>query len=222
MSRPQSKRSGSVLFKLLNLLVVLFFAGVGVAALCPRFVIPSDSNAPALQTGDVVMAWPSQGFLASLPWIGPTLFPAPSSGALMIFKIGASELISIARVVAVPGDTVAMQNGVLMVNAKPVVSRPLGDFSVQAGQPALKQSEETLPNGASYITLNARDDFAFDTTAPATVPSGRYFVLNDNRDNAADSRDPQSGIGMVPAANMIGRVLLVPYTPAGKWPRLVR
>jgi signal peptidase I len=46
-----------------------------------------------------------------------------------------------------------------------------------------------------------------DDTPLATVPAGHYYVAGDNRDDSADSRMDiaDGGVGMVPAANLVGR-----------------
>jgi len=66
---------------------------------------------------------------------------------------------------------------------------------------------ETAPNGRSYEVLNLYDG-RMDNTTPFVIPEGFVFVLGDNRDNAVDSRFPQSGAisgpGFVPLENIIG------------------
>jgi len=48
--------------------------------------------------------------------------------------------------------------------------------------------EETLPDGARYRTLDMGRDTDLDDVAPLRVPTDSWYVLGDNRDNAADSR----------------------------------
>jgi signal peptidase I len=69
-------------------------------------------------------------------------------------------------------------------------------------EPAHKIS--TMPNGTSYVTLDLVDEGYYDNTPVYVVPPGHYFVMDDNRDNALDSRVGQ--FGYVPFENLIGRV----------------
>ena len=106
------------------------------------------------------------------------------------------------RVVGLPGDRIQMIQGQLYLNGTPVKRECLADL-IEDGWPA-KHWRETLPNGASYETLDLTDNGFFDNTQIYTVPPGAYFVLGDNRDNSQDSRVAVHGF--VPFDNLVGRV----------------
>jgi signal peptidase I len=154
----------------------------------------------------------------------------------------------IKRVIGLPGDVVALKGGRLWLNGKPVPTRDLGyrlmpidgNFHCDANDPDPERAfpgfagarvtgqdgklycrlhilRETLPNGASYDTIDFghsdEDDF------PAyTVPSGRVFVMGDNRDDSADSRVPVAYRGLggaVPFENIGGRAEFVTFSLNG-------
>ncbi len=62
------------------------------------------------------------------------------------------------------------------------------------------------------------------------MPPGHYFMMGDNRDNSSDSRDPNSGVGYVPAENLVGRAVFIFYSTDGysrwwevwNWPFTIR
>jgi signal peptidase I len=62
------------------------------------------------------------------------------------------------------------------------------------------------------------------------VPPDTYFMMGDNRDNSADSRVAGSGVGFVPAENLVGRAEFIFFSTNGsaawwevwKWPLAIR
>ncbi len=56
-----------------------------------------------------------------------------------------------------------------------------------------------------------------DDVGPATVPGGHYFAVGDHRDNSLDSRfSKASGVGFVPARNLVGRAEAILWSWSGE------
>lgn len=207
------------------------------------FSIPSESMLPRLWTGDYILAskW-SYGYSRySLPFNAP-LIPGrifasvPQRGDMVIFKHPIDEKDYIKRVIGVPGDTVAVVEGQVILNGQPVPREKMPDFDIpvsantpcpfgaQVAQDALGESvcryirfRETLPSGRSFEVL----DFgmtAEDNFDAVTVPEGRMFVMGDNRDNSQDSRFPAmegGGVGLVPLENLVGEATIIMWSTDG-------
>ena len=231
---------GSFLVFVLKLaLIVLIFRSFVFSP----FSIPSQSMQPRLWNGDYLLAakWPYGISKYSLPFEAPLISgrifaSQPERGDVVIFKHPIDGTDYIKRVIGLPGDSVAMRNGQVVLNGEVLPQTRLDDFIVPtspntgcayslAVETAANGTEvcrytrfrETLPSGESYEVL----DFGLrpvDNTSPRIVPEGRIFVLGDNRDYSQDSRfqaTPNGGVGLVPQEKLVGRATIIMWSTDG-------
>jgi signal peptidase I len=160
------------------------------------FNIPSYSMAPTLDKGDM--------FVANMRDGEPI-----SRGEVVIVRRAKVDYVK--RVAAVPGDTIAMRDGVVMLNGISVSLRQAGEVSRNEGDgpQVAKRFVEKFPGEA-----HEHDIFEFGQAPQDNVPEvklgpDQYFLLGDNRDNSLDSRFDKSvgGLGVVSRTDIIGQVL---------------
>ncbi len=204
------------------------------------FNIPSESMLPTLLVGDYLFVSKySYGYSRySLPFgvgffSGRILEGEPERGDVVVFKLPRDNSTDfIKRVVGLPGDRVQLRDGVLYINDEEVRRERVEDFITEdrrGNARAVTQYIETMPNGVRYRTLDLRPSSAADNTRVFTVQAGHYFMMGDNRDNSLDSRFA-SGVGQVPAENLVGRAEVLFYSTNGKarwwevwrWPSATR
>ncbi len=210
------------------------------------FSIPSGSMLPTLYTGDylIVAKWPYGYSRYSFPFGFPSFSGRlgdrlPSRGDVVVFRHPTENADLIKRVIALPGDTVAMTSGQLILNGKPVARRKLPPFAMPMSAnspckvvpPALPMAQvrsghaaclyqaylESLPGGPSYTTLDQVEHGPADDFGPIQVPAGHLFLMGDNRDDSLDSRFPpfEGGVGLLPTDDLIGRALVTFWSTDG-------
>ncbi len=140
-----------------DVLIAVVIAAVILAFLKP-IIIQQNSMQPNFQPGDYVLT-SRQAY---------KLFGDPERGDVIVFK---SELLDdegkaknlIKRIIALPGDTIAIKDGYTYVNGEKI------DEPYVAEQGISGEMDEI------------------------TVPEGEIFVMGDNRGVSEDSRSPRVG-----------------------------
>ena len=99
----------------------------------------------------------------------------------------AGEKDYIKRIIGLPGETIEMRDGVVIVDGVKV--------------------PEALTTEGGYLAERDPNDFG-----PVTVPDGQYFMMGDNRQNSSDSRFPQ--LGTIPRDDIIGRAFVTIWPPS--------
>jgi len=233
-AKPAKKETlGSVLRFILG---VVMIAWAFRSFVFQPFFIPSGSMLPTLYVGDylAVAKWPYGYSRYSFPFEFPSikghfLGGLPSRGDVVVFHHPAENADLIKRVIGLPGDTVEVRGGRLLLNGHAVARQPLKpamvpispnspcrvvppadpNVIVANGQPRCiyKAFLETLPGGPSYVVLDQVENGPADDFAATRVPAGHLFLMGDNRDDSLDSRFPTfaGGVGMLPVENLIGR-----------------
>lgn len=155
----------------------------------------------------------------------------PRRGELAVFALPSDTSVDFfKRVIGLPGDHIQMKSGVLFVNDMPVRRDAVGPYIFAASSHPQTEYRETLSSGASYLVALEGDEQPLENTEAFIVPAEHYFMLGDNRDNSADSRDPDSGVGFVPSRNLKAYPAFIYFSTNGsarwwevwKWPQSIR
>lgn len=211
------------------------------------FYIPSQSMMPNLLVGDRLVvskypygwSWVSASFHI-LPRFKGRLFGAtPQYGDIVIAVPPDRDEDYIKRVVALPGDRIAVVNGQIILNGTPVPQavEPDLELPVEPNAPCSAEDypglkfrkpsgkyicempvlRETLPNGATYLIIDHMRQ-RLDNMDEITVPNNHIFLMGDNRDHSADSRAEvfERGLGgPVPLENIGGRAEFLTFSLDG-------
>lgn len=206
------------------------------------FVSPTIPN-PVAMVEDLVFHRPVESWSVQLPFIHGRLWGAmPERGDVVIVTPPGQSSDYIKRVIGLPGDTIAVRGGVVILNGRAVTRGPLhhrdlplddnatcdpaqyDDAQVRLADGSLACRlpivTETLPNGRRYDTVDLQPDSAGDDYPVRRIPAGHVFLMGDNRDRSADSRFALGGFerglgGPVPVENIGGRAEFITFSVDG-------
>ncbi len=190
------------------LLLILVAAAVAKIFLFEVPTISGNDMAPTLQTGDRLLAY--------------RLNTTPTRGDLVLFEHPTEGRLMIRRVVAVPGDRIAVHAEAPEVNGKSAKRQVLRDVTLsdlldgRRQELALKLVEETVGD-RSYLLL--KNPLRRSKDYDERELTGAYFMLADNRNHGLDSRN----FGPVPASRIRAvisrRISAGPGSLLGEGPR---
>jgi signal peptidase I len=192
-ARPFAGRSATLARSYLDGLIVAALVALFLITFVIRtFYIPSVSMVPTLQVGDVLLV-DEVAYRLHAPREGDVAIFTPPSNATEDY---------VKRVIGLPGDTIAVSNGVVYRNGKALREpyenqTPTYDLSIRRydiyvdGEPLDRRVAE-IPPPALW-------------QSPNHIPSGFYFVLGDNRNYSDDSHV----WGFVPHNRFVGRAFLI-------------
>ena len=181
------------------LLLLIALLVVARSSFANHYHVPSGSMEPTLQPGDRVLVDMS-AYGLRVPFTGIELMARgrPEPGEVVVFKSPRDGTRLIKRVVAVGGQTVALLDGRLWIDG-----RPVGNTGADG---------EAERFGARVARLDL-DDGGGPDIPPSTIPDGMVLVLGDHRGRSADGR----WFGLVPEQAFYGRALGV-YWRSGEGP----
>lgn len=131
-------------------------------------------------------------------------------GDMLLFQANETDN-HVFRVIGLPGDSVAMDQHISVINGKKCKRRVLSEdivFYLLGSSRKATEVEEELPNGVKvrlYIEKEYRQEDIVSSFAPQRVPSGHYFLLGDTRTLSYDSRYQ----GAIPVDKISGKVTKV-------------
>jgi signal peptidase I len=237
-AKPAKPKKDETWWGTLRFLLYLFIGAVLIRTFVfAPFSIPSASMLPNLVVGDYlfVAKWPYGYSRYSLPFHpigfeGRVPGGVPERGDVVVFRHPRNE-DWVKRVIGLPGDTIEVRDGVVILNGAALPRQPVEAFDLPASPNSpceprgaevrvetggdgqvhclFPRFRETLPGGRSYEVLDQGRSRA-DTFGPVTVPAGRLFMMGDNRDDSMDSRFTleENGVGLLPIENVLGRALV--------------
>lgn len=208
-SNASKQSAGRVAWEWAKSLSVAFLLFLIIRSfLVEAFKIPTGSMENTLLVGDFLLVNKAvYGAQFPLTDIRLPAFEEPERGDIVVFRYPRDPSKNyVKRLVGIPGDTLAMRDGVLYVNGE----REMEGY-VRHVQPNGDHHDPQFGWQNKYLVRGVRSsDYrpTRDNWGPIVVPEGKYFVMGDNRDNSLDSRY----WGFVDRSLIKGRPLVIYYS----------
>ncbi|ETO40521.1 Signal peptidase I [Fructilactobacillus florum 8D] len=195
-------------FKSIFSWIIPIVIGLAIALLIRQFVftmarVDGPSMEPNLVNNERIIAWRQAKIKRNSVIVFNASGVDPDAAANTSFTkriLGTAGTDYVKRVVGMPGDTVAFQNGKILINGKVVDQGYISKTEQRKGT-----EYEAQPGNWDLKSLST--NWSKDNGA-MKVPQGKYFVLGDHRSVSNDSRY----WGFVPQDKVIGVVKTFPWS----------
>jgi len=170
------------------------------ASLADHYRVPSGSMEPTVKTGDlIVVNKAAYGLRVPFTHTYAARFDGPRVGDVVVLDSPDEDKLLLKRVVAIPGTTVAVRDGRIVLDGAQAPVAALG-----------ANLREQLGGVDHAISLDRGGGPDF---GPMTIPDDHYLVLGDNR---GDSRDGRF-FGLVTRESILGRAVGVYWRSGLTW-----
>jgi signal peptidase I len=175
--------------------------------------VPSGSMYPSIFVGDRIVV-DKLAYDLRVPFTLQRIahWGDPERGDVVTFPSPEDERLLVKRIIAGPGDTVALDHNQLIVNEQHASYEPL--TTEQIGRLPVPDAyryeflRESILGSERLVMLSKSAHPRMNSFAPIRVPDGHYLVMGDNRDNSRDSR----AIGFVSRDRILGRARTVAFS----------
>jgi len=151
-------------------------------------VVPTGSMIPTVHEGDrVFVSKAAYGLRFPMSKVWLWRWSEPHRGDVVVLESPAEDVILLKRVIALPGDTIEVRGGRLILNGNKVAST---------------DDQETLDGKEHAVSLASGGGPDF---GPKEVPPGKVLVMGDNRGNSRDGRM----FGFVEEDAVLGRAVAI-------------
>ncbi len=169
------------------------------------FVIPTASMSPTFVPGDRI--------LVTKIGLDVQTF---QRGEVVVFRNPINRRQNfVKRIIGLPGETVEIKNGEVLINGQPLERTPVpaADDGAENKEPERGQTFLERAGDRQYRIRLDKPETPLQSP-PQTVAADAYYVLGDHRDLSLDSRE----VGSVPHGLMVGIVKYI-YCPGDTWNR---
>ena len=186
--------------------------------------VPSRSMVPTIIPGDrIIVDKLAYGFRLPFSNIEVMQWDSPKRSQVIVFRAPNTNILTVKRVIGLPGDRVSWDGDSLRINEENAVYRTLPAekgpaFQLPDYSHTRRRQERLLGEQRDILQYRITPRRGGGAFHDVVVPDNHYLVLGDNRDNSGDFRK----FGFVPRRNVVGQATHVLFSLNAQqyyWPR---